>query len=72
MSRHRNVRNLNIAGKTISSSLRLLNYWIDINTDELDDDALSDGGDEELTPEQQGSNEIALLAYFMLNTLKLK
>ncbi|KAF9482030.1 hypothetical protein BDN70DRAFT_488629 [Pholiota conissans] len=34
MSRHRDVRNLNIA-------------------DELDDDALSDGGDDELTQEQQ-------------------
>lgn len=39
-----------------------VNYWIDINTDELDDDALSDGGDAELTPEQQGLNKIALFA----------
>ncbi|KDR83448.1 hypothetical protein GALMADRAFT_150559 [Galerina marginata CBS 339.88] len=34
MSRHRNIRNINI-------------------TDELDDDALSDGGEEDMTPDQQ-------------------
>ncbi|KAF8901630.1 hypothetical protein CPB84DRAFT_1846637 [Gymnopilus junonius] len=44
MSRHRDIRNINIA-------------------DELDDDALSDGGEEEMTSEQQGLHETALLAF---------
>ncbi|KAF8165067.1 hypothetical protein B0H34DRAFT_793499 [Crassisporium funariophilum] len=43
MSRHREVRNLNIH-------------------DELNDDALSDGGEEDLTHEQQGLHEDTLLA----------
>ncbi|PPR03834.1 hypothetical protein CVT26_000832 [Gymnopilus dilepis] len=42
MSRHRDIRNLNLA-------------------DELDDEALSDGGEEEMTPEQQGLHENTIL-----------
>ncbi|PPQ92367.1 hypothetical protein CVT25_008717 [Psilocybe cyanescens] len=43
MSRHRDIRNMNIK-------------------DELEDDALSDGGDEDMTPDQQGLHGTNMLA----------
>jgi hypothetical protein len=55
MSRHRLIKKMNIAGLqsvyNFACSITILQLYI---PDELDDDALSDGGDEDLTPEQEG------------------
>ena len=59
MSRHRDFHNLNIHGLTLSlNNLNKLSKPLD----ELDDDALSDGGEEEMTIEQQGLPEANILA----------
>jgi len=57
MSRHRDIRNLNIQGVFESTSIQQPVY---ARLDELDDHALSDGGDE-LTPDQEGSYDIAIM-----------
>lgn len=51
MSRHRDIRNLDVAGK--SNRSLFLNMQAQRSSAELEDDALSDGGDE-LTEEQEG------------------
>lgn len=53
MSRHRYVKNLNIAGmQSFNPEIQSYNQFS--NSAELDDDALSDGADEdEMTAEQQ-------------------
>jgi hypothetical protein len=33
------------------------NYLTNLTSDELDDDALSDGGEDDLTPEQHGKSQ---------------
>lgn len=59
MSRHRDFHNLNIHGLTLPlNNLNKLSKPLD----ELDDDALSDGGEEEMTIEQQGLPEANILA----------
>lgn len=49
---------MNIAGLrsvyNLERSITILQIYI---LDELDDDALSDGGDEDLTPEQEGVSQ---------------
>jgi hypothetical protein len=53
MSRHRLVKNINIRG--IVLVLYLMTSSFSESIDELDDDALSDGGeDDEMTQEQHG------------------
>jgi hypothetical protein len=53
MSRHRLVKNINIRG--IVPVLYLITSSFSGSIDELDDDALSDGGeDDEMTSEQHG------------------
>lgn len=60
MSRHRDFRNINIGGKSCFLGQYYAAY--DLWAAELEDDALSDGGEEEMTPEQQGLPEATLLA----------
>ena len=52
MSRHRDFRNLNIRGE--GHLLQTRNKLLISFLDELDDDALSDGGEEEITDEEYG------------------
>ena len=62
MSRHRLIKKMNIAGMQSAynpgCSITLLQIYI---LDELDDDALSDGGDEDLTPEQEGASQCLIV-----------
>lgn len=51
MSRHRDFRNLNINGKVAAIDVFVIS---NLTIDELDDDALSDGGEEDMTDEQHG------------------
>jgi hypothetical protein len=60
MSRHRDFRNININGKPCFFGQYYAGY--DLWVAELEDDALSDGGEEEMTPEQQGLPAATLLA----------
>jgi hypothetical protein len=53
MSRHRFVKKINIDGLTLSFLSNGANMLTPL-LDELEDDALSDGGEDDLTPEQQG------------------
>jgi hypothetical protein len=54
MSRHRDIRNLNIQG--LDPPRIYLDSSMTQHIDHLDDDALSDGGEDELTEEQQGAS----------------
>jgi len=62
MSRHRLIKKMNIAGLqsvyNFTCSITTLQIYI---LDELDDDALSDGGDEDLTPEQEGVSQYFII-----------
>lgn len=70
MSRHRNIRNLNIEGDLQCSVNIYTSFTRGQLADELNDDALSDGGDEELTAEQQGLHEITLKELFQTEYLQ--
>lgn len=73
MSRHRLVRNMNIQGMSRDNrdSSTSLDQSQSGFTDELDDEAMSDGGDAELTQEDYGKKRIIscynILSYSQTN-----